>query len=294
MPQLPSGRHVAIDPYPLLELLDDSDNAANIHKILPIDSISKMMDWLLVAYFITPEDAHGKGIDPKMGEGSLTPPPGLVYMRTGFTLSRWDELAVDWSKEDRTAMMAFLSEPRYLDYMEHRLMNVKQRQQRILSSDSVTTKLLAGMWMAGIHPAQDENHQTIWGEETLLEWDTYDMLAALKRIVAYMVTHPEIYQEHGNVFDRASGMWQMFSGHHPFLRQLFTPDISVRDVAKEWREVGHLGLLSAEKQAWFHNQMVIECTNLCNLAGETLEKNCPHAFAILTLVSLSPAGVKST
>ncbi len=34
MPQLPSGRHVAIDPTPFLELAKDIDNPFNAHKIM--------------------------------------------------------------------------------------------------------------------------------------------------------------------------------------------------------------------------------------------------------------------
>ena len=42
MPQLPSYRHVAIDPYRLAASLDDADNPANIHEILAVDSPSEM------------------------------------------------------------------------------------------------------------------------------------------------------------------------------------------------------------------------------------------------------------
>lgn len=291
MPQLPSGRHVAIDPYRLAALLDDASNPANIHKILAIDSLSKMMNWFEVVYFVTPEEANGDGVETELGAGSLTPPPGLVALRTGCPLSRWEALAVDWSEEDRAAMRSFLTEPRIEDYMEHRLSVVRQQQQNLLSSDKFTVRLLAGWWMAGIHPAQEEDWDETWGQEESTEWDTYDMLAALGNIVAYVSTHPETYHAHGNAFDRATGMWQTLSGHHPFL-QAFDPELAVRGVARAWREAGHLKSTPPDKQEWLHDQMVIECVNLWNIAGPTLERCCPMAYAIITLVTISPEGAK--
>lgn len=291
MPQLPSGRHVAIDPYPLVELLDDASNPANVHKILAIDSLSKMMSWLEVDYFVTPEEANGDAIETKLGVGSLTPPPGLVALRTGCPLSRWEALAADWSEEDRAAMRSFLSESRIKDYMEHRLSVVRQQQQNLLTSDKFTVRLIAGWWMAGIHPAQEEGWGETWGRDESPTWDTYDMLAALGNVVAYVSTHPETYQAHGNAFDRATGMWQTLSGYHPFL-QAFDPELAVRDAARVWREAGHLNGTPPDKQEWLHKQMVIECVNLWNIAGPTLERCCPTAYAIITLVTISPEGAK--
>lgn len=292
MPQLPSGLHVAIDPYPLAALLDDAGNPANIHKILAIDSISKMMEWFEITYFVTPEEAHGKGISTELGTGSLTPPPGLVSLRTDCPLARWEGLASGWSEEDRSAMMTFMNEQRCKDYMDHQFAVVRQQQQNFLSSDNFTIRLIAGWWKAGVHPAQEEGWDDVWGQEDSSKWDTYDMLAALGNIVAYVAAHPETHHEYSNAFDRATGMWQMLMGHHPFLRQQFSPEISVRDVAREWREADHIDHLSADKPEWLHKQMVIECVNLWNVAGPTLERCCPKAYAIITLVTISPEGAK--
>ncbi|MHB0986880.1 MAG: hypothetical protein ACYC05_14990 [Sulfuricella sp.] len=292
MPQLPSGRHVAIDPYPLATLLDAASNPANIHKIMGIDSIPKITNWFEVVYFVTPEEVHGKGIAAEFGEGSLTPPPGLVSLRTGCPLSQWETLAADWSDEDRSAMKTFLSEPRCKDYMEHRLSVVRQQQQDFLSAESFTTRLIAGWWMAGLHPAQEEGWDEAWDQEESPKWDTYDMLAALGNIVTYVAAHPDTYQEHGNAFDRATGMWQTLAGQHPFLHQKFDPELSVRDVASTWREAGHLDRIPSDRQEWLHKQMVIECVNLWNIVGQTLEHRCPRAYAIMTLVTISPEGEK--
>lgn len=291
MPQLPSGRHVAIDPYPLAALLDDADNPANIHKILAIDSISLLKSWFEVAFFVTPEEANGAGIDTKLGKGSLTPPPGLVTLRTGCPLSRWEALAADWSEEDQAAMKSFLNEPRCKDYMDYQLSVVRKQQQDFLISDNSTIRLLAGWWKAGVHPAQEEGWDQVWGKEESPRWDSYDMLAALGNVVAYVSTHPEAYQAHANAFDRATGLWQTLSSCHPFLQE-FDAELAVRDVARAWREAGHLNGTPPDKQEWLHKQMVIECVNLWNIAGPMLERCCPRAYAILTLVTISPEGAK--
>jgi len=45
MPQLPSGRHVAIQATPLAELLNHANEPANVHKILAIDSVYKFLTY---------------------------------------------------------------------------------------------------------------------------------------------------------------------------------------------------------------------------------------------------------
>lgn len=150
----------------------------------------------------------------------------------------------------------------------------------------------ATLWKAGLHWAQEEGYEKVWGDEDSPEWDTYDMLAALATIVAYVANYPDVYAKHRNAFDRASGMWQMLLGHYPFLRQRVASGISVREIARAWREAGHLDELPADKQEWLHNQMVIECVQLFDKPGPTLERHCPEAYAIIALVTISPEGAK--
>jgi hypothetical protein len=60
-----------------------------------------------------------------------------------------------------------------------------------------------------------------------------------------------------------------------------------RQLAQQWRDLGTLNALDDDRKDWLHRQLVIECVNLWNHAGESLEGACPGAYGIVTLVSLS-------
>lgn len=290
MPQLPSGRQVTFDPAPLAALLAKAYDHMNLVKIMSIDSIQKIMDWYVISYLVTPEEAHGKGSAPNLSSDSLPLPEGLVNVSTDVPLSRWEELAVLWSKEDKLEMQSFLNSQRFKDYMENQFSVVKKYQQRYTNSENLITRMSALMWKAGCHPDQDEGAEEIWGDEVSPEWDSYDMLAAIGNIATFVATHAEVYEKHANAFDRATGMWQMLKNNHPFLKQQFDSNVTVREVARAWREEKNIDQLPGDQQTWLRNQMVIECVNLWNHAGETLERCCPKTYAIITLVTLSPDG----
>ncbi|MGB8517627.1 MAG: hypothetical protein WCD45_07025, partial [Gallionella sp.] len=109
--------------------------------------------------------------------------------------------------------------------------------------------------------------------------------AALGNIATFVAAHPEVYEKHANAFDRATGMWQMLENNHPFLNQQFDLNVTVREVARAWRDEKNIDQLPSDQQTWLRNQMVIECVNLWNHAGETLERSCPKAYAIITLLT---------
>jgi hypothetical protein len=207
--------------------------------------------------------------------------------RTGTPLSDWESLASEWSEEDKQSMYEFLFEPHTLAYLEERLAYVRQLHQDFLRSDNLLIKMNAAWWLAGVHPAQEQGYAEIWGDEDSPEWDTYDMLAALHNVVDYVVTHPETYELHRNTFDRAASIWDVLTSHYPFLRQHFSSDATVREIARAWREERDIDPLPVSKQKWIYDQIVVECVNLFNHAGDTMAKCCPKAYAILTLVYLS-------
>jgi hypothetical protein len=160
----------------------------------------------------------------------------------------------------------------------------KLQQELFQEGDDFLPKLLASWYAAGVHPAQEED----WSEDDSPIWDTYDMLAALGDAVQYVADKDELYQLHRDIFDRATGAWQMLLSHYPFLREPSSFGADVRAVAKTWREAAHLKCLPEKKQQWIHQQLIIECVNLWNHADDVLKEHCPKAFDIITLVTLSP------
>jgi len=145
MPILPSGRKVAIDPGILTELLEHSDVLGNVLDIMEINSIPKVMEWCEVAFYVTADEEHDDDIFIFISENSLPPPPGHFLKRTGCPLSQWENIAHEWSEEDRVAMKAELSCSRFQEYLESQLALVMECQDRLLSSDNPTIRMIAGL-----------------------------------------------------------------------------------------------------------------------------------------------------
>lgn len=285
MPQLPSGRHIAIDPSPFLELMKSASHFSNIHKVMAIASVPNLLPWLDLMYLVEPGTANMNLQKYELTDSSFTPPPGLLALNANCRLSRWEALAKDWPPEDCAAMKSFLASERCNQYLTKLVYIAQLQQELFLVGDDFLPKLLAGWYANGIHPAQEES----WSEgDDSPWWDTYDMLAAVGHVVQFVSTKNELYQLHPHIFDRATGVWQMLLSHYPFLREPAAIQADIRAIAKSWRESESLKVLSDDKQEWIHQQLMIECSNLWNQADDVLKEYCTNAFDIFSLVTLSP------
>lgn len=289
MPQLPSGRHVAIDPTRFAELIKNAAHFGNVHKVMAIDSIPALLPWLDVMYLVEPGSENPDLTNYELADSSFTPPSGFLALNTNCQLSQWEALAKDWSPEDQGAMQSFLSSERFHHFLNNLMHGAKMQQESFKKENDLLPKLLASWYAAGVHPAQEEN----WSEDDSPIWDTYDMLAALGDVVQYLADKDELYQLHLNIFDRATGMWQMLLSKYSFLREPSAVKSEVRAVAKLWRDANYLAELPDEKQQWIHQQMIIECMTLWNYADDVLTKHCPKAYDIMVLVTLSPEANRS-
>lgn len=52
MPQLPSGRHVAIQATPLNEMIKHASDPGIVHKIMAIDSMDKVLQYFEILYLV--------------------------------------------------------------------------------------------------------------------------------------------------------------------------------------------------------------------------------------------------
>ena len=256
MPQLPSGRHVAIGPDPFVELISDVTGFGNLLKITKITCLQDLHEWFDILFFVEKNESGSDYAFPALSANSLIPPPDLVLVNSGYRVSAWQKLSEDWSNEDRQAMIDFIDSDRFTENFSQHLKKIFDIQKTAHTNDSPF-------------------------------WDTYDMLAALRNVVHYIVGKPEQYQTQRNAFDRISGTWQMLTGNYEFLRRINTEDRSVRGIASAWRNEAHLEQLPEDKQRWIFSQMIVECINLWNFAFEILEPNCPDAYNIIVLVTLS-------
>ncbi len=285
MPQLPSGRHIAIQLDPLDALLNDVANPGNVHRIMAIKDLASLAPYVRILFLVPEGKCLAAEPPEEFREGSLPRPPGLVVTDSGYTLARLDELNADWSDEDKQAFQAFLDD-RCQELFALGLSHTERARQWLLHESGMPARLLALWYQAGCHPCQEEG----WAESDTgsPEWDSYDMLAALGQLAVLLPQHPETVEQLGHAHDRLQGMWACLRDTYPIPQGWPSLEMDVRDCANAARSEGWLSAIPAEKQDWLHRQCVIECVNLWNAYGDGFRGDFPRQYGIIELVVVSP------
>ena len=154
MPMLPSGRHVGLDPSPLVALLEEGHSPFNVHHLFAIRRWPDLWPWIDVVLFVPADEAQAAP-KPRMGAGALPLPPGLVPRPSGFRLDRCEALQADWADEDRAAFARFLHERAAPAFARH-LDKALAVQAAVREHADGATRTLVAWWDAGVHPAQIE------------------------------------------------------------------------------------------------------------------------------------------
>jgi hypothetical protein len=154
MPQLPSGLHFALDPAPLIKLIDASRQATRVHELMAVEHIGDLFQHVDILYFHPSTDIS---IDPKYAD-SNRPPSGLESYSSGYNLLSIREVFKTWCAEDQQAFEEFLNQPRVSDLLDALLDEVGQTKQALLAQPATLPGLLATYWRAGCHPLQEELH----------------------------------------------------------------------------------------------------------------------------------------
>lgn len=157
MPQLPSGRIVAIDPDPLITLIDER-SPFTAHKLMDIKTVEDLFYYVELVYIVPASEAPIGSIPPKLHANALPCPPGHAVIASGKRLSELPEVAMQWSAADREAMDEFVM-TRAIPHLEKFLDKVKQAQDESRKSRDITTRVLSAWHDQGIHPMQENDDQ---------------------------------------------------------------------------------------------------------------------------------------
>jgi len=279
MPMLPSGRHVAIDPEPLRNLLRDAANPSNAHRIMAIQSIDDLFSWLELLELVPIADA-----EPEQRDGAPPPnggtPAGLLPRPTGRRLADWRVVAHDWTKADREAMATFIDE-RVRPHYASTLATVREQQDALLASPASLAGMFARMWQLGCHPLQDEPAT----DHPLPPQGMHARLAALRYAARLVAAHPELMAAHRGAADRLAGFVAMCGSMLAWPDPL--PDESVGEYAQRLRTGDPLAGVDPERRAWFDAQTGIECAALWEAVGEKLRSVDRETYDVIELAALS-------
>jgi hypothetical protein len=284
MPQLPSGRHVALMPKPLDDLLKEGRLPGNIHKVLAIQTEADVFRYVDVLYLVPESEAGSQEGVLGLHAGSLPVPPGMAFIPAGFRLAEWEKHAAGWNAEDRAAFREFLA-GRCAPVLREYLDTVRTGQARLREADDPLTRILVGWWDAGCHPAQEEG----WNASDVgsPDWDDCDLLAALGQARALLPAHKE-FASHWQAQARLDAFWNICRRELPLADGWPAADRSVRECAAEARGAGWLEGIDAGKRNWLHDQAVAECVALWSALGDGFRAALPQPYGIVELVVVSP------
>ncbi|UTA46863.1 hypothetical protein L1F30_11895 [Simiduia sp. 21SJ11W-1] len=154
MPQLPSGRHVALDPAPLRSLIDKILDEESV-TIWPLLAIQKPIDCLqhLEVIYLVPDQGEALQLAP----GSLPLDANLQKQPTG--LKPRDVLHPDfnWPREDKLAFANYLQGPRVAAYLEKQFERVMEVKQALKEHGTGLEQWEVHTWEAGVHPVQENS-----------------------------------------------------------------------------------------------------------------------------------------
>jgi len=151
MPQLPSGKHIALDPSPLQKLLDEVSEGLNVHELMEIESVGQLFSRINVLYL----RSSGSGSRLPLAKFSVVPPENLEPYPSGFNLVSIQGEVETWDVADQKAFITFLNEERTNAFFENILDTVRTYQEKFTEHPDTLQGLLALWWKLGVHPLQE-------------------------------------------------------------------------------------------------------------------------------------------
>lgn len=155
MPQLPSGRHVGLNPGPLNKMVADivNNKAVVTWPILEIETPADCLKHMEVIYLI-PE---GEGEEVQLAEESNPGAEGMKIQRTGLSIADVMSEESDWPLIDKVAFEAFLTDPAIEPFLNDHFSRILELKEALKEHGSFVQKWEALTWENGVHPLQDEN-----------------------------------------------------------------------------------------------------------------------------------------
>jgi hypothetical protein len=294
MPQLPSGRQVAILCQNILKMAEL--NAQDVYRY-PIHRVKTVADlWPLVdVLFFRKAPDYQPGADAyHEGSQHLEELAQQEPYLSGFTLATLDDEAQTWSPEDRQAFAAFLQEPRTQAHLQEVLEVVLDSQRRKppahippglfgkLSGDEVMDMF----WELSQRPPGPEKPLTPRPDG--VDVDEYDVLAALCRMNG-LQEFEEWQIRFAPILERLEAFLQRLRDDHRLLSVwLQYWMVPVEEMAGRMRGDHILTLLAPETLTGFAMQAAQEALALQPLfADPTLARDFTAEQAILEQAALT-------
>jgi hypothetical protein len=279
MPQLPSGRHVAIDVKPMDDLLDNWHEEACRLELIGIQRVEDMFPYVRILELVPGDPSSQENGSPQQPSPL---PPGLNPRDTGRRLNGWPSQFDDWSAQDRSAFQVFVDE-RLIDHLGSTLAEAKGRQEKL--TKAFFARIEAALLKGGVHPSQDPGWLDL-PESTQL--DEYDMIVALGQCLEALGNGSPDAPPRTRAVDRLDGFLAMACSKLDWLPERPDPLAITTHLAAVLRQEAGFSRLPPDRSSWWTTQTAIECRNLWNDA--TLEPffmlHAPKAWGVVKTVNV--------
>lgn len=152
MPQLPSGKHIALHDGSLRGLYQAVGDGLGVHELMAITEADHLWRFIDVIYY---RDRGAMAYrDAAPAAGSLPAPPGLEPYPSGYTVAGIGDELRSWPLQDQEAFAEFLVSERTSGYLRSLLDQVTAMQKDVLEHGNLLQRTQAGWWVAGVHPLQ--------------------------------------------------------------------------------------------------------------------------------------------
>lgn len=282
MPQLPSGRKVAIDGTRLCEMAELNAQTVQRYPIHRVKTITDLYPFIDVVFFKDTPEGTPSSVTYDPGARNLAEVAPLYPYRSGFTLATLGPELQQWSPADQQAFAAFLQEPRTQAYLQENLETVLDSQRRKppahippgLFGNLSGGDLLDLFWEMSQRPASPETPPMPRPDG--VNFDHFDLLAALCRMNG-LQEFAEWRTRFPGILDRLEAFLQRLRDDDRSLSvwlQYWV--VAVEELAGRMRGDQLLNRLAPETLAWFITQAPQEALALQPLFAEP---DIAHHFA---------------
>ncbi len=153
MPQLTSGRHVGINPEPLMTMIDDIINERTL-ALWPLLSIGSPLDCLKHFEVIYFEETQSTALQASDMTGNH--PRELKPIPTGLRVTDVLGEQSDWSEEEKRDFNEFLKCERAQAVLQLAFEQVTNTRVTLEEHGSFQQKWQAKTWKIGCHPLQED------------------------------------------------------------------------------------------------------------------------------------------
>ena len=152
MPQLPSGRHIAIGLDPLNRLIDGIKDNPYVTDLLAIETREHLYRYVELLYLAEDPTAA----TPDYAQRSVPVSADLKPSPSGYTLADLGNEVESWSTADQHALADFLQSDRVLAYLDDTLASVQAAKRRLINDPRFSVRSQAAFWLGGAHPLQTD------------------------------------------------------------------------------------------------------------------------------------------